>query len=59
MIRKATIAYLIFFITILYILTPWFFEKKLLFNELLAVTGLFILAYKRSEERRVGKECRL
>jgi len=47
MIRKATIANLIFFIAVCYIVTPWFFEKKLLFNELLAVTGFLILAYKR------------
>jgi len=47
MIRKATIAYLIFFIAICYIITPWFFEKKLFFNELLSLSGFFILAYKR------------
>ena len=47
MIRKSTIAYLVFFAAACYIITPWFFEKKLLFNELLAATGFFILAYKR------------
>ena len=53
MMRKATIAYLVFTVTLLYIITPWFFEKKLLFNELLAATGFLLLAYKRF---RVGND---
>ncbi len=47
MMRKATIAYLIFTIAVLYIISPWFFEKKLLFNEILAATGIAILVWKR------------
>lgn len=47
MMRKATIAHLIFIIALLYIITPWFFEKKLLFNELLSAIGFALLAYKR------------
>jgi len=47
MIKKSSIAYLIFFIAVCYIITPWFFEKKLLFNELLSAIGLLLLVYKR------------
>jgi len=47
MIRKATIAYLIFFMAVCYIITPWFFERRLLFNEWLALAGFLILGYKR------------
>jgi|GEM_PF-754655 len=47
MIRKATIAYFIFTLAICFIITPWFFERNFFFNELLALTGLLILAYKR------------
>jgi O-Antigen ligase len=47
MIRKKTIAYLIFFATICYIITPWFFERTFFINELLAGTGLLLLTYKR------------
>lgn len=47
MMRKATIAYLIFTIAILYIISPWFFEKKLLFNEVLSAAGLSVLVWKR------------
>jgi O-Antigen ligase len=53
MMRKATIAYLIFTVALLYIITPWFFEKKLLFNELLAATGFLLLLYKRF---RIGND---
>jgi len=53
MIRKSTIAYLLFFVAICYIVTPWFFEKKLLFNELLAASGFILLTYKRF---RVGRD---
>jgi hypothetical protein len=47
MIKKRTIAWLIFFAAICYIITPWFFEKQIFINELLAASGLFLLAYKR------------
>ena len=47
MMRKATIAYCIFTLAVLYIISPWFFEKKLLFNEILSFIGLSILAWKR------------
>lgn len=47
MIRKTAIAYVIFTLAVAYILTPWIFEKQFLFNEILAVTGLITLAYKR------------
>src|SRR6185503_8154846 len=47
MIRKKTIAYLIFFATICYIITPWFFARNFFINEGLAFTGFVILAYKR------------
>jgi hypothetical protein len=53
MMRKATIAYFIFTLAVLYIISPWFFEKKLLFNELLSATGLLLLVYKRF---RVGND---
>ena len=47
MIKKTTIAYFIFTIALCYIIWPWFFEKNLLFNELLSAIGLFFLFYKR------------
>ncbi|MFL5741987.1 MAG: hypothetical protein ACJ75B_17315 [Flavisolibacter sp.] len=47
MIRKRHIAYMIFVVLVCYIISPWFFEKKLLFNELLSATGLFLFCYKR------------
>ena len=47
MIRKTTIAYLIFTIAVCYIITPWFFERNFFFNEILALTGLLVLGYKR------------
>ena len=46
MMRKKTIAYLIFTACLLYIISPWIFARKLLFNELLSVIGFLILAYK-------------
>ena len=52
MIRKTTIAYLIFTIAVCYIITPWFFEKNFFFNEVLALTGLVILAFKRFQVGR-------
>lgn len=45
--RKKNISFLLFSIALLYILSPWFFEKKLLFNELLAFCGLCLLFYRR------------
>src|SRR5688572_3698663 len=53
MIRKSTIANLIFTAALFYIITPWFFEKKLFFNEILAASGLLVLGYKRF---RVGRD---
>ncbi|HYF31099.1 MAG TPA: hypothetical protein VD993_08270 [Chitinophagaceae bacterium] len=47
MMRKATIAYFIFTLAVLYIISPWFFEKRLLFNEILSATGFAILVWKR------------
>jgi hypothetical protein len=47
MIRKSSIAYFIFLLATLYIITPWFFEKTLFFNEILAAIGFVLLAYKR------------
>src|SRR4030095_9236956 len=47
MIRKTTIAYLIFTIAVCYIITPWFFERNFFFNEILALSGLLVLGYKR------------
>ena len=47
MIKKNTIAFFIFLVAILYIISPWFFEKNFFFNELLSLTGLCILIYKR------------
>jgi hypothetical protein len=47
MMRKSTIAYLIFTMAVLYIISPWFFEKKLLFNEAFAAIGAGILVWKR------------
>src|SRR5688572_13028275 len=53
MMRKATIAYCIFTVAVLYIISPWFFEKKLLFNEILSFTGLAVLVWKRF---RIGND---
>jgi hypothetical protein len=47
MIKKNTIAFFIFLVAILYIISPWFFEKNFFVNELLSLTGLCILIYKR------------
>jgi hypothetical protein len=46
MIRKTTIVHLIFLIALCYIISPWFFEKRLLFNELLSAIGILVLVYK-------------
>jgi len=53
MIKKSSIAYFIFLVAICYTITPWFFEKRFFLNELLAATGLLLLAYKRF---RVGND---
>jgi hypothetical protein len=47
MIKKAHIAYFLFILALCYIISPWFFEKKLFFNELISFSGLTILLYKR------------
>ncbi len=47
MVKKKHIIYLLFIVTLCYTISPWFFEKQLLFNELLAFSGLFLFAYKR------------
>lgn len=52
MILKKHIAYFFFTVALCYIISPWFFEKKLLFNELLSVCGLGMLAYKRFKIER-------
>lgn len=49
MVKKTTIAHVIFIIALLYIISPWFFEKRLLFNELLSCIGFGILLYKRKQ----------
>lgn len=52
MMRKNTIANLILTIAVLYVLSPYMFEKYFFFNELLSATGFAILLYKRF---RIGK----
>jgi O-Antigen ligase len=47
MMKKETIAYLIFTACLLYIISPWFFARKLLLNEFISLTGFLILAHKR------------
>ena len=46
MIQKNKIAYLLFTMALCYIISPWIFEKKFYFNELLSGFGLLILIYK-------------
>jgi hypothetical protein len=46
-VQKKHIAYLVLVMIVCYIISPWFFEKKLLFNELLSAIGLVLLTYKR------------
>src|SRR5439155_21100331 len=53
MVKKSTIAFFIFLIALCYTISPWFFEKKLLFNEILSVTGIATLFYKRF---RIGRD---
>lgn len=47
MFKKSTIAFILFSVSLVYIASPWFFEKKLFFNEILSLCGLLILAYHR------------
>ncbi|MEJ7767036.1 MAG: hypothetical protein WKF89_04445 [Chitinophagaceae bacterium] len=47
MIKKSSIAQLLFLMASCYIIAPWFFEKRFLFNELLAASGFCLLAYHR------------
>lgn len=47
MMRKTTIANVVLTIAVLYILSPYMFEKYFFFNELLAATGFTLLLYKR------------
>lgn len=47
MLKKSYIAYFIFTIALFYIISPWFFARYLLFNEILALSGFGILVYKR------------
>ncbi len=47
MISKRKIAFIIFFVALCYIISPWFFEKKLFFNEFISAIGICILLYKQ------------
>ncbi|HEY4149911.1 MAG TPA: hypothetical protein VGM41_13320 [Chitinophagaceae bacterium] len=53
MVKKINIVYSIFTVALFYIVSPWFFERAFLFNEILSAAGLFILAYKHF---RIGKD---
>ena len=53
MMRKETIANVILTIAVLYILSPYMFEKYFLFNELLSAIGFLLLIYKRF---RIGND---
>jgi hypothetical protein len=53
MMRKTTIATVILTIALLYILSPYMFEKYFFFNEILSATGFAILLNKRL---RVGND---
>lgn len=53
MLKKASLAHIIFFIVTLYIISPWFFAKYLLFNEIISFIGLIILGARRF---RVGTD---
>jgi hypothetical protein len=52
MIKKQAIANIFFLVALCYIISPWVFEKKLFFNELLSLFGLCILAYNRFKIER-------
>ena len=47
MIRKTSIAYLIFVILLCYIVSSRFFEKNFFLNEFLSLMGVFVLIYKK------------
>jgi len=47
MIKKETIAFILFTACLLYFISPWIFARKLFFNELISLSGFAILAYKR------------
>ena len=47
MIQKSHIVYCIFLIILCYLIWPWFFAKRFLFNELIAAIGILTLVYKR------------
>jgi hypothetical protein len=51
--KKKHIAYCFFIATVLYIISPWVFEKKFFFNEFLALSGMLMLLYKRF---RIGND---
>ena len=53
MMIKKNLSYLLFLITLFYIISPWFFERFLLFNEILSASGFLILAYKKF---RIGRD---
>jgi hypothetical protein len=53
MMIKKHLSYLLFLITLFYIISPWFFERFLLFNEILSASGFLILAYKKF---RIGRD---
>lgn len=45
---KSLNCYFILTIFIVYVITPWFFEKNFFFNEVLSLSGVCILFYKRN-----------
>lgn len=47
MTKKQYIVFSLFGIAVCYIISPWFFEKKLFVNEFLSAAGFGILLYKR------------
>jgi hypothetical protein len=53
MVQKQTIANILFLLALCYIISPWFFEKKFFFNEILALCGFGLLVYKHM---RTGKD---
>jgi hypothetical protein len=52
MIKKQNIAIIFFLVALCYVISPWFFEKKLFFNELLSFSGLGMLAFHRFKVER-------
>jgi hypothetical protein len=53
MFKKSTIASLLFLVALCYLVSPWFFEKNLFFNELLSFAGIYLLVFKRF---RIGRD---